>query len=256
MNIRVETPPTLKGGTEQQLTQLTSYLFRLSELLNIALNDISSVQANSSDMASDVDKGGAGNDGSTSRGEAYEELRSLIINTADVVNASMKSLRTELESQYAAMSSEWGNYQENMTNTITATANGILQEYGYDAAIETLQEQAAGFSEYRINTEGYIRSGFIDYDENNVPIVGIAIGNNLSTTTVVIDGQEYEQVDSTQSCAFYTSDRVSFRINGKEAAYVSNGRLYITDATITGTLTFGNYLLSHTYGFTIQSIGG
>ena len=254
--IRIETPPTLKGEAEQQINQLTSYLFRLSELLNIALNDISSEKATSGDVSADVDKVSKGNNGGASSGDAYEELRSLIVNTADIVNSSMTSLRRELESKYTAMSSEWGNYQENMTNTITATANGILQEYGYDAAIQTLQEQAAGFSEYRINTEGYIRSGFIDYDENNIPIVGIAIGNNLSTTTVVIDGQEYEQVDRTQSCAFYTSDRVSFRINGKEAAYVSNGRLNIRDATITGTLTFGNYLLSHTNGFTIQWIGG
>lgn len=44
MNTRVETPPALRGEAEQQLTQINSYLFRLSETLNVELDRISGAE--------------------------------------------------------------------------------------------------------------------------------------------------------------------------------------------------------------------
>lgn len=259
MAVKVETPPALIGAAEQQLKQVYAYLFRLSENLNVALNNLNEENFSSAYLM----KAGATNDGSDSGngdkglGEAYSELRSLIINTAEIVRSEMDMIQTELNSEYTALSNEWGTYQENVQSTITATANAVVQEYGYDAAIETLQEQAAGFSEYKIHTEGYIKSGFVDYDENQVPILGIAIGQGLSSTKVTIDGEEYEQIDNSQSCAFYTAEKVSFRINGQEVAYISNQKLYIRNVEITGSISLaGKWLITTTEGFKIQWIGG
>ena len=99
---------------------------------------------------------------------------------------------------------------------------------------------------------GFIRQGFIDYDEHGVPIIGVAIGQNLKSTTVTVDGQTVEQFDSAQSCAFYTSEKVSFRIGGNEVAYISNRKLYILDAEVTGS-----WLMSHgSAGLTLRYIGG
>ena len=258
MSFRVETPPALRGEPEQQLSLMSSYLFRLSEALNGALNSLSErsytsateVQVSKSDS---VNKSLATDNTVAS----YNELRGLINNTSQFVHSEIDKLSTELERQYVAMSDDWGTFQENISSSIEATAEGIVQSYGYDAEIQTLHEEAAGFSAYKISTEGYIRQGFIDYDENNIPIVGIAIGQGLTSTKVTINGVEYQKIDSTASCAFYTATKVSFRINGQEVAYVSNRKLYIGDVEITGSVVLGGkWIINTASGLSIKWIGG
>lgn len=257
MGIKVETPPKLSGQAEQQVRQLYGYLFRLSENLNVALNNLNSDNFSAAVTLNNTAAGGQGSGKTEGAAEAYNELRALIVNTADSVNAEMDRLEQSLHSEYEAISNEWGTYQENIDATIETTAREVVQSYNYDSQIETLQEEAAGFSAYQIETEGYIRQGFIDYDENNVPILGIAIGQGLTCTTVTIDGEEYEQIDNSQSCAFYTADKVSFRINGQEVAYISNRKLYIGDVEITGQAVLnGKWLIDSASGFSVKWIGG
>lgn len=258
MNYRVETPPALRGEADQQLRDLNSYLFRLSEMLNVALN---SLNAGSFSSATELQGTRTGSTAKTQATDStvasYNELRGLINNTSIYVHSEIEKLSTELERQYVAISDDWGTFQENISSSIEATAEGIVQSYGYDAEIQTLQEEAAGFSAYKISTEGYIRQGFIDYDENNIPIVGIAIGQGLTSTEVTINGIKYQRIDNTASCAFYTASKVSFRINGQEVAYVSNRKLYIGDVEITGSVVLGGkWTISTTSGLTIKWIGG
>lgn len=259
--IKIETPATLKGTPEQQLLQLYSYLFRMSENLNIALNNLnrdnfSSAYQLSSGQQTDIDDMMT-DDKWAEYDKSYNELRSLIINTASVIRSEMDKISTELNSNYTAISEEWGTFQKNISSTIEATAEGIAQNYKYDEEIKTLQEDVAGFSEYRMSTEGYIRQGFIDYDESNIPIIGIAIGQGLTSTEVTaVNGEVYQKIDNNQSCAFYTADRVSFRINGQEVAYISNRKLYIRDVEITGSVILGGeWMISTTNGLKIQWIG-
>ncbi len=258
MSFRVETPPALRGEPEQQLSLMSSYLFRLAEMLNVALNSLSE---NSYSSASEVQ---GTRPSSKANGQAidadavsYNELRGLINNTSKYVHSEIERISTELERQYVAISNDWGTFQENISSSIEATAEGIVQSYGYDAEIQTLHEEAAGFSAYKISTEGYIRQGFIDYDENNIPIVGIAIGQGLTSTKVTVNGVEYQKIDSTASCAFYTASKVSFRINGQEVAYVSNRKLYIGDVEITGSVVLGGkWMIGTSNGLSIKWIGG
>ena len=105
------------------------------------------------------------------------------------------------------------------------------------------------------NTEGFIRQGFIERDENGVPIIGIAIGKGLTGVETVVDGQKVLELDETQSCVFYTAERVSFRIGGREVAYLSNRKLYVADVEITGGLWLGRWLLEGSDGFTVRFIG-
>ena len=258
MSFRVETPPALRGEPEQQIALMSSYLFRLSEMLNVALNSLS---AGGYTSAAEVQAARAGSKANAEASDAfvasYNELRGLINNTSIYVHSEIDRLSTELERQYVAISDDWGTFQENISSSIEATAEGIVQSYGYDAEIQTLHEEAAGFSAYKISTEGYIRQGFIDYDENNIPIVGIAIGQGLTSTKVTVNGVEYQKIDSTASCAFYTASKVSFRINGQEVAYVSNRKLYIGDVEITGSVVLGGkWMIGTSNGLSIKWIGG
>lgn len=230
---KFESPPELRGSPETQLAQLQNYLYQLSELLNVAFE---AVNASVGGGTNSLNTGG-----STSKGTSEaESLKSLIVNTAQIVRVNMNKLETRLTERYEAQSAAFGNFVENIDTTITATARDVLSLYGYDAAIASLQENASSMNEYRLSTEGFIRQGFIDYDDEGFPIIGIAIGQGLRSTTETIGGVEYQHFDSTQNCAFYTSERVSFRINGREAAYLSNQRLYIADAQVIGSLILGD----------------
>lgn len=243
-----EAPPQMASP------ELYSYLYRLSEALNVALTQVEQQISTESKAAAMEAAGGAGN----SQSESAESLKALIVNTAEIVRTEMDVMQTELHGQYTALSSQFGAYEKNLSATITATAEGILQQYGYDSRLDALDNKAAGFERYQIHTEGFIRQGFIDYDASGAPVIGIAIGQNLRSTTVTIEGQELEQLDSAQSCAFYTADRVSFRIGGNEVAYVSNRKLYILAAQITGSLTIGEWLFTHDdiSGLVVRYTGG
>lgn len=256
MRLKVETPPTLTGSADQQLRVMYSYLFRLAENLNVALSNLNEDNFSSAVQLTQGSNTGAVSGGSSSS-NTYNELRALIVNTAEVINSELDMLQLELNSKYEAVSNEWGAFQENIDATIEATAGEVIQKLNYDSKIETLEQQAAGFSEYQVKTEGYIKSGFIEYDESGVPIIGIAIGQGLTSVKVNINGEEYDQFDASQSCAFYTAEKVSFRINGQEVAYVSNSKLYIGDVEITGSIVLGGkWMITTTSGFKVQWIGG
>lgn len=256
MNIKVETPPALRGQPEQQISDLNSYLFRLAEMLNVALNNLS-VTSYSAAAESRAGRAPAAGGQTVNSVTSYNELRALINNTSQVIHSELDKLSTELEKQYVAISDDWGKYRENISSTIEATAEGVVQSYNYDSELQTLKEEAAGFSAYRISTEGYIRQGFIDYDDEGVPVLGIAIGQGLTSTTVTVNGRELQKIDSNASCAFYTASKVSFRINGQEVAYVSNRKLYIGEVEITGSVVLGSkWMISTNNGFEIKWIGG
>ena len=257
--IEINQPNITNENQQQALLQMRSYLYQLSGQLNWAF---STLETGGSKTGSDIAI--VGSDGSikesTEEGktpsDVFNDLEGLMIKSADIVNAYYDTIKARLDGEYVA-ESDFGTFQENLTSTITATAEGVVQQFGYESRLKALDAAAAGFDVYRNKTEGYIRQGFIDYDEHDVPIIGVAIGQNLKSTTVTVDGQTVEQFDSAQSCAFYTSEKVSFRIGGNEVAYISNRKLYILDAEVTGSLTLGGWLMSHgSAGLTLRYIGG
>lgn len=250
MSLHVEMPPALHGSGAEQLQQLYGYLFRMAEQLNVAMDGM-----NGSAASATVQSLASRNGNPPYTGTAGDELRALIVNTAEIIHSEMDTLEKSLRGEYTAMSDRWGIYREQMENTITATAESVVQQYGYTASIETLEEQAAGFARYCTETQGYIRQGFVERDSTGVPIIGIAIGQGLTGTETEVDGQRVLELDPTQNCAFYTAERVSFRINGREAAYLSNRRLYIADVEITGGLRIGSWLMEHGSGLTVKYIG-
>ena len=218
---------------------LRAYLFRLAEQLNLALASLGTSEPDAAQPA-------AGD------AETYSALRSLIANTAETVRTELSRAESGLRADYAALSQSFGTLSEGITDTVAATAGAVVRSLGYDAAIEALNAEQAGFEEYRVRTEGFIRRGFIDYDEHGAPIVGIAIGQGLTATEVTVDGVKYAHFDDSQSCAFYTADRVSFRLNGREAAYISNSRFCMAEGAVTGALSVGSWRLDPSRGLAVK----
>ena len=243
----IETPPLLTGSTPDQLQSLYAYLFRLSQSLNIALEAAPQPVTGRALPGSVPGTPGSGD---------YSGLHSLILTTAQTVRREMDRLETVLRGQTEAVSDQFGSFKETLTSTITATAREVVQSYGYDAAIQALDRENNRLDVQQRKTEGFIRSGFIDYAPDGTPLVGIAIGQNLSSQTVETQGQTLEQFDPAQSCTFYTAEKVSFRMQGREIAYVSNRKLYIGDVQITGSAQLGPWRMGAEKGLTVQWIGG
>ena len=204
-NINVIQPPVLVGQNfEQASAQLYSYLFRVSEQLNIVLNDLSEDQ-----FTENVRKSLALSGQTTTDKEirdTYSQLRSLIITTADVIEQEMSVLEVSLEGKYVAQS-DFGTYAEETNATLTANADGITQNYN---RITSIVSEIEGFENYVEETEAYIKTGLLD-GEVSPPIYGVEIGQRNAS-------------DEAPNMVRITSTRIGFYQNGSEACYISNGR--------------------------------
>lgn len=257
MSIFFNAPPALKStDSAENLFSIRSYLMQLSDQLNIALGQLESTQEAQIAQAVAQATGAAQNGEQTTPSDEYTALKSLIIRTADIVHSEIDQVETRLESEYIAKS-DWGTYEESIQADIKATAEGIVQSYNYDARLESLEEDAVSFEQYRISTSGYIRQGIIGYNDG-VPVIGIAIGQDIATTGVkeTVNGVEYDVFADGQNLATYTASKMSFYQNGVEVAYVSNAAMVITNANVTNKLTLGGWEISKTNGLTIRWIGG
>lgn len=244
-----QSPPAPQGTQSQQLQAVYTYLYRMNENLNVALNSLSAANfapAERSTIEAMTDSSGQ-KDAMQSQ---YDALKSLVIKTADIVRQEMTVIVAQLDGKYLAKS-EFGLYQESMEATIRATAEGIIQEYGFESRLEDLSNSADEFDDYKVKTDQYIKTGLLYYD-GSVPRYGVAVGENL--TTVEVDGEKL--LERNNLCATFTSDRLSFWMGGAEVAYVSNSKLYIANVEITGQMIMGNWRLSFENGFRIQWIGG
>lgn len=247
------TPPALAGTEAQQLLQMRSYLFRISEMLNAALSEqddairvVSNQQANG--VTQEVLK--------KENTSQYNRLKSLIVKTADEVESEIVRVETEIRQQYIAKS-EWGTYEENIRQQMVTTAQSVVQSFGYDAALDEVREGVADFEAYKLKTDGYIQSGIIGYDDDGLPVIGIAIGQDLKSKEVEIGGEVFVEIDMTKNLATYTSERITFWQNGIEVAYISNSEMGITIVVVNDKIILGGkWENSHTNGYTIKWIGG
>ena len=259
MSINLTPPPGIRGDDRSSLVQMHSFLFRLTEQLNAALNEtdrrIQETERVTGISAGTTGSAPAGDNGNPPLTEQYESLKALIIKTADVVKSEMDVIENTLKSEYMAWS-DWGAYNEDITNVITQTASGVVENYQFASSLKPLKDQVVDFDSYIVETNGYIRRGIIGYD-GEVPIIGIAIGKDLVSKEVTINGVVYPEINMSRSMATYTDDKVTFWQNGVEIAWFSSSEL-VCRGIRTDKVTLGDDLweISYTNGFTIKWIGG
>lgn len=167
------------------------YLYRLVDTLNSSLNNLTAENFSQETAAA---LGGATRE---EMQQTQADLKSLIIKNANEVRQTIEKVEQTLRSEYVAIS-DFGTFQENMENTITATAAGLEQE------ISTRSEIVNNFI---AATNGYIRQGVVGY-EGLTPIIGIAIGQDIQVTGVkeTVGGKEYEEIDRSQNMSIWTTE--------------------------------------------------
>ena len=256
------TPPP--AGVQDRLVY--DYLYQLQEYLSTAL------------------RGGGGGDGGAASAaaaggssavpaeltEQVRYLKALIVKTADTVEehtrVDLSGLRAliealgdviegdgglrvqllELQNDYVARS-QFGAYAESVAQQLTATAAGLTQTVGYLAELQAdLDAVSADFEAWRVASEGYIRSGIVDFREDETPVIGIAIGQDLTTETLTVGGTDYEIIARKNFRAVYAADELSFWEDDVKVAYLSNRMLYITDVAALQRLTVGRWRMEDT----------
>ena len=253
MQLSLPMPP---GGIE---ARTYSYLFQTAQALNLALSRLDESNFSEDSTARQILAGGQTAEQKKETEQGLGRLRTLIIKTADAVRAEQAALELRLQSTYVALS-DFGDYQEEIDTRLSATAARIEQALSYYAELSaSLHGVSEDFDAYRVDVQGYIRQGVIGYD-GAVPIIGIAMGRDLRVTGAkeTVDGTEYEVIDTSSNMSIWTPDKLSFYINGAEAAYFSNGALYVGTVIVKEKLVLGQdkWQITHDDGFTVRWIGG
>lgn len=200
-------PPSPQGTVQEQLVRQYSYLFQMAQQLNVALGQLES-------------GGTAAPSGGTAapaaREQQYQTLKSMIVKTADTVQRRMDQLSAKLTGEYVA-ASEFGTYVERLNAYLEANPEALTQYYSFFADLQASTETvSAAFEQYRVETEGYIRTGIVCYD-GAVPQYGVAVGQNLTCREV--DGETV--VEQNDFRATFTASKLSFWQDASEVAYVS-----------------------------------
>ena len=275
--------PNINGKTEQErLSQIESYLVQFVQQLQWGLSQIDTMSSTSSasSVTPSVSSAAPSVRPAPSAEATFNSIKALIIKSADIVNAYYEEINKKLVGSYVAQS-DFGTFQEETSGQFSATSTNVLQAYtDIQTIVTTLDNTKTGIEESISSL-----SGDINELGNNLESAKAEIGAEIDTvkaTTETVHGKVMEitaniksglltegvygiEVGQTTTVdgeevfnkfARFTADRLSFYDSqGSEVAYISDKKLYITDAEVKGTLKLGGYLIDTTNGLTFKWVG-
>ena len=190
-------PACPTGTLQQQVMQQYSYLFQMAQQLNLALEQLEQtgggVRPGNASAA-----GAAGGTRQAETDRQYQKLRTMIIKTADQVRRTTEELTARLEEEYVAVS-DFGSYVASLSAYLEANPEAVTQYYSFFSDLKTSVEAVdAAFQHYKVDTEGYIRTGIVYYD-GAVPVYGVAVGQDLTCREV--DGEQIVEQNNFRRCS-------------------------------------------------------
>lgn len=231
--------PNITGKTEaEQLTQIKSYLYQFAEQLQWALKTVETGSSANIVQQSNTPVSVAKDDPVSN----FNQLKGLIVKSADIVEAYYEKIDSllKLSGDYTA-SSEFGTFREQTQNQISATNSQIQQNI---TDLQSIFDENGNIrSELLVN--GHIFSGIIEYAKDGEAIVGIEIGQ-----TVTENGENVFN-----KFARFTAEKLSFYdalVQDEPVAYISNYKMYITNAEVSGTLKLGGFVLDTSNGLALR----
>jgi len=222
--------PNITGMTSaEQIAQLRSYLYSLVEQLN--MQDVGSVQPVA--QHSQEQKAGSRAESVPAPKSTFNQIKDLIIKSADIVNAYYAQMSLRLEGQYVAQS-DYGTYTAATTAAISLNSDRIDQNY-------TSVQKISGELEAFMEATAYVRQGqlFVVGEEN----LETELGQELQEGTPVYGVEVGQTVgDSFKKFARFTSYGMTlYDNNGNLSAYITDSRLNIPNAVIKNSLTRGGF---------------
>ena len=206
---------------EMQLRKIRGYLYQLTEQLrytlgNLDTENLTPAAAKKLDGTANKDAVDASLALSFAKSERqYKEALSQIIAAADAVTAAYSAemnvlsdrIQSDVEARYA-LKSDVEQSALSISSRVTQNAGDITAAF---TRVLQLEDAVGSFRQETFST-------FIRFDAGGV---------------------ELGRTDSEFRCRL-TNERLSFLQGANEVAFISNNRLYITDAVVTGTLSLGH----------------
>ena len=243
---------------QTQMAQMRSYMYQMVEQLNWALSAMDGgAQAQEQQLPGQTTASASDNKKEDDTNQRMANLRDLIIKSADVVRQEMDRLATELKGSYVAQS-EFGDYLERISQRIEADPSQLSQYFKFASDIRADGDRVGvDFASYKTDVEGYIRQGIVGYD-GTVPIIGIAIGQDIRTSKTGVETEQgvYDVIDKSSNMSVWTTEKLSFYIGGQETAYFSNGKLTVAQIAADRITGAGEWDVSFTSGVKFKWIGG
>lgn len=237
--------PMIDSDTEAgQLIQIRSYLYQLAEQLNLAFGRVEDEEKTAnitygsqavSQSASSIEKAQAAN--------TFNQVKGLIIKSADVVTALSEEISKKLNGLYVAQS-EYGTFKETTEATLTATSKALEIEFSNNQEIDA---DSNGVKYAKLHTtDAWVKIGLIAEDTS--PIYGIEIGQIDAT-----------QEDTNKRLAHFTADGIKLYGDEKDAiATISESSIKISRAEIGREILLGGYTINveRNNGIVFKWIGG
>ena len=245
--MNVQYPKITGQSSEEQLRQIRSYLYQLAEQLNMesGTQTVGMIHQSAALTASFTQRSQSGSAEGTggTPGSTFNQIKSLIIKSAEIVEAYSEEIKRRLTGYYVAQS-DYGTYQQEVNAAIQGNAERIDQNYDNVQAI-------TGQLEWVNDTKATIRSGMLfevgenEKDElealgqsfaSGTPIYGIEIGQTSETK---VDG---ETVATFSKFARFTSYGMTlYKKDGTLVAWFTDAGMHVPVATIHDTLTVGGF---------------
>ena len=229
--------PNINGMTEkEQLVQIRSYLYQFIPQLQWALNNLSTPTTTTT--VTTVAPASNTSVVNPSYEANINEIKALLIKTADTVNAYYEELSEKYQSVYEAQS-DFGTYTEEKFQEITKSSDGIKQSF---SDIQTIVSKVPEIDDWVSDAKAQIFAGIVD-SSNGVPVYGVEIRQKNT-----VNGEE-----TFNKFARFTAGKLSFYDkNDTEVAYISDYKLYITNAEILGNLKLGGYVWDTSNGLVLR----
>ena len=255
MSLAIRLPNITGGSAEAQLAQLKSYLYQMVGELNYALTTVESAAATAKE----------GSNASTAAGKEKEDpvstfnsIKAMIIKSADIVTSYYDEIKKRLDGVYVAEAS----FPDGIAAYIQTTSNDVIANSEYISQmyenIQTILSDIESLQDDQINVRAHIKTGLLYYVgedgtesdsemDAGTPVYGLEVGQ------IVTDENGKELFNK---FARFTADRLSFYDqNGSEVAYISDYKLHITSAEVTGSLKLGGFAIETARGFTLRWVG-
>lgn len=238
MGIDIRLPNITETTAEGQMSQMQSYMHQLVQQLNWALNNIDNAQivdpSGSQSVQTSYTKSISLSE--TDARANFNAIKSLIINSADIVEAYYQMMRQNFDGEYVA-NSDFGTFVESTNHSIENNSTATIDLYN---DVQNMQTKLDKVETALLETDAWIKRGLLDYDEEGIPIYGIEVGQ-----TTEVDGEEVFD-----RFARFTADGIYFYLPGSTdaVAWMSGNKLYISNAEITGSLKLGGFDLDLTNG--------
>ena len=231
-------PRQITGSGQEQLRQIQSYLFRLSQELELALGTVDKQLLTLRDTAAQTERTVQAVSESQNPKAQFSSLKALIIKSADIVNAYSEEISRKLSGEYVAQS-DFGTFRQETRQEIRENSQEITRAFSNMQVIEdTLAELNGAVTQ----VNAWIKTGKLGEDQDSVPIYGVEIGQQTEKDGIV----------AFQKFARLLADRLSFfDRNGLEVSYIGEESMHITRAEVSvlaagdasaGKLQMGEYL--------------